>query len=39
MSSIEVRSRAPLMSRDSTDDQGRKIWRRSVAMTSPVTGG
>jgi hypothetical protein len=39
MSSIEVRSRAPVTSSDSTEDQGTKIWRRSVAMTRPVTGG
>ena len=39
MSSVDVFSRAPLASSDATDDQGRKILRRSVATTRPVTGG
>ena len=40
MSSVEVlQARASRRRRDSTDDQGRKIWRASVLITRPVTGG
>jgi hypothetical protein len=39
MSIFVVFSVAPSTSKEATSDQGRKIWRRSVATTSPVTGG
>jgi hypothetical protein len=39
MSILSVDRRAPDESKRATCDQGRKIRRRSVATTSPVTGG
>ena len=39
MSIVAPDSRAPVASNRATCDHGRKIRRRSVATTSPVTGG